>query len=428
MPSPRPHNPSQLAPNSIFALSVDPDEDLKLYVKGGAEPMTKGERADMLKAVRGGDAPDSLDIEIRAFIQRATPNRNYVRFKPGILATFAKSYEGQPFLADHNTRQLSARGGTILSSKLVHNEDESKTILMRPRLVKAWAMEGVLDGTIDRFSIGWLRGTAPVLCSVHDAPVFTECECWPGDVLDGGIVVEFVFTGAIGTEVSAVNVPAVEGTAIDSITQLDMIKTLDSSTLTRIFGVNPTGDRKMDPEILKALGLPATATLAEVLSALAAQKDKATIADATAKTHADRLAALEIERTKRESIERQSKIEMGLSSLISKGKVAPGSETEAALRRQGERDLSVFEASVSDMLASGATVTPVGASLKANGKDPVPSTKLEVVPLDGAGFLAAQPLAANWLAKAGVTKEEFEKHGAGARKRLAANYTEENDR
>ena len=67
----------------------------------------------------------------------------------------------------------------------------------------AWAVEGVLDGTIDRFSIGW-HPTARVLCSVHKKALRGKdgCWCWPGQEVEGEVV-EAIFGAADG--VVAVN-------------------------------------------------------------------------------------------------------------------------------------------------------------------------------------------------------------------------------
>jgi phage I-like protein len=89
--------------------------------------------------------------------------------------------------------------------------------------VKPWAIEGLLDGTIDRFSIGWDPGTADILCSACGESMWpaSSCNHWPGDTLeakDGSTkFVEAIFTSAEGTEVSAVSVPAVDGTGVAQI-------------------------------------------------------------------------------------------------------------------------------------------------------------------------------------------------------------------
>lgn len=64
--------------------------------------------------------------------------------------------------------------------------------------------------------IGW-HPTGPVTCSACGTEVFAECTHLPGDRLESGDVVEFVFTDAELVETSAVSVPAVQGTGIDQI-------------------------------------------------------------------------------------------------------------------------------------------------------------------------------------------------------------------
>jgi hypothetical protein len=396
---------------------TDATDGLMLFANG--EQLDKAGRAKMLTELRGGSAPPMLEVEATAFLQRKdTPNRKFVRFADGIMSAFAKSYSGQPFLRDHNSYELEARGGTILSSKMVKLDDGTKAIQMRIQLVKLWAIEGVLDGTIDRFSIGWSR-TDIVTCSVHKGQVFRECDCMPGQKLGDGKVVEFVFQGADGTEVSAVNVPAVVGTGIQAISQLD---SLDRATLEDMLASerSPKREKTMDPQLLAALGLKPDATLADVLAAIKAQGDKLTIAEATNANNATRLSAIETENATRAKKERDIVVSSSLTSLINAGKIKPGSEVEQALRRTAERDLDVFSATVKDMLASGAQVTPIGSVLPAGSKDPVAAAPVLGSVLNGKDMLESNPALAPWLARAGITMEQFEKHGARGRETLAA--------
>ena len=46
-------------------------------------------------------------------------------------------------------------GGRILKSELVALEDGKRAIKQRIMATKPWAIENILDGTINRFSIGW---------------------------------------------------------------------------------------------------------------------------------------------------------------------------------------------------------------------------------------------------------------------------------
>lgn len=390
------------------------DPGCTLYAKGGGEPLDAKAKAEMMRAARAGEVV-SLEVEAVTFIQRDTPNRNFVRFKPGMLATFAKSFEGQPMLRDHASWSMAARGGTIIASKLEHNEDGSKQIRMRIELVKPWAVEAALDGTLDRFSIGWSR-TGVVECSFHCA-AWSKCDCWPGDSMSDGSKMQLVFTAADGTEVSGVNVPAVVGTRIEAIQQLTAID--DRTLLADILAEHATAreqeimDSKLFAVLVATLGLSATATPEEVVDAAQAHADKLKIAESKSADVASRLAAVEKAATDRAAAERVSKIDESIAKLIAAGKLkpdaAPGS-LESALRRSGARDFDVFSATVADMLAVGASITPVGKITPALSTDPNGG-----VIKDGAAFLTANPEAGKWLAKAGISAEQFEKHGANAR-------------
>lgn len=432
MPSPRPKLQSQPRPGTSrepirWHAAAEREPLCTLYAKGG-EALDDKAKAELLRAARLGE-PVELQLEAVAFVQRETPNRNYVRFKPGMLAAFAKSFEGQPMLRDHMSWQLTARGGTIVSSKLEHMPDGTKQIRMRLNLVKPWAVESALDGTLDRFSIGWSR-TGPVMCSLCGESL-AKCDHWPGDRGTDGKVCEAVFTAADGTEVSGVNVPAVIGTRIESISQLDAI---DPSLLADILAENTTpGEPKQMKTLLAAivtsLSLPEASTDDDALRAVEALADELKIEKAKASAHGERLATLEADSTARARADRLMIVDGGIARLLAAGKIKPGSETEAALRRQGgltkktdgsididmKRDVGVFEASVKDLLDHGVTMTPVGAPLPATKPDPSPAA-----PTEAKAMVAANPTLAGMLKAAGITDEQFEKHGANGREMLAA--------
>lgn len=397
---------------------IDAGVGFKLYA--GAAAIDSAGRAELLAKLAAGEKLPPVEIEIVAYIQRDTPNRNFVRFKNSALSGLAKSFKGQPFLKDHNDYDVLSRGGTVVSAKLEKSEDASE-ITMRVSLVKDWAIEGVLDGTIDRFSIGWCR-TGPVECSIHKTPVFTECDCWPGDKI-GDKVVEFVFTSAEGTEVSAVNVPAVVGTGIQTIGQL---AALDRTVAKDILGVATNPDKKehqmtIDPKIFAALGLAPTDQLADVLAAIGQIKDEGTLLSASKAALTTELATLRSTEKERAAKERLVVVEAAVSQLAHAGKLRPGSDVEQALRRMADRDMEMFASQVKDMLATGTPVTPVGRPPVAAGPDPVAAAPTLGAPLTGKDYLTANPGAAKWLNKAGITQDQFEKHGAGARATIAEN-------
>jgi hypothetical protein len=409
-----------------FAADLHFDEAFTLFVDGKA--LKADDREAMLAKMRTGEGPTALEVEAVTYIQRDTPNRKFVRFADKAMKKVAASFAGQPFLRDHNSSELDARGGTILSSALEEKPDGTKQIRMRLKLVKQWAIEGALDGTIDRFSIGWSR-TDVVLCSMHKTQALTKCNCYPGDpVLDAqgkrtGEYVQFIFTGAEGTEVSAVNVPAVVGTGVQTISQL---AALDRATLADILsdGTDRERDQKetnpmiLPVALLAALGLPSTASVEDAIGRITANADALTISNGKIGPIEEQLRKLQAEEATRLSAMKKISIDTAITTLVAGGKLKPGSEMEAALRRMGERDVEALAAQVKDLLATGAQVTPVGSALLATGADPVTVSKPGEV-LSGKEMLAANPSLGPWLKKAGITLEQFEKNGEKAREMVA---------
>lgn len=192
-----------------------------LLADGASAGLSELERRRLLPELRAGKGPDRLTITARVFRQAATPNRNFVRFRDELLPQLAQSFVGVPFLADHDQHHRDKRGGRVIATDLRDGELHA-TI----ELVKPWAIEDALDGTMDRFSIGWLN-TGPVVCSICEAPFAAglfgagpSCTHLPGDTLGDGDErrhVELLVTAATGIEISTVTVPAVEGTGVEQI-------------------------------------------------------------------------------------------------------------------------------------------------------------------------------------------------------------------
>lgn len=232
---------------------------------GSVVALSAGQRSELLRAVRAGEFQGPLLVEAITYVQRPTPNRNATRFAANTLRKGARSFRGQVVLVDHNQREQRARIGTIVDSVFEDVGDDTVQFRQTLSIAKLDAIESVLDGTIDRFSIGWFP-TGRIDCSLHKGPMFGPgcCQCWPGDVVevDGvDVVVQAVFTAWEGIEVSAVNVPAVVGTGIEAVrSALSVLRANINS------GKEPQEQLKMD--IRTKLGLPPTATDEEVLATL----------------------------------------------------------------------------------------------------------------------------------------------------------------
>lgn len=256
--------------NGSLACTSDFEPVLRTSVGGEARA-----RSELLAELRAGTFTGPLVVEARTYIQRPTPNRNFVRFKSGTLRAGAKTFRNMPVLVDHDQRSVAARIGTIVDSR-AEKVGEDVVFFQTLSIVKLSAIEGVLDGTIDRFSIGWMP-TGTIECSVHKKPMFGPgcCSCWPGVETEDGKMPEAVFTAWEGIEVSAVNVPAVVGTGIDQVrSALAMLRDGASNK----GGEQPQEKLKMDIRMM--LGLPPTATDDEVKAALSALQNSASEAEA----------------------------------------------------------------------------------------------------------------------------------------------------
>lgn len=289
----------------------DVSATLEVLLAGGERKrLDDTERRALLERVRAGEHVE-VAFRARTFEQSDKPNRNHIRFKPSILGKLARSFVGQPFLRDHGQSTLEDRGGTITGAELVKGVDDTAGIEMTIRAVKPWAVTGLLDGTIDRFSIGW-HPTAPIVCSVHKGLLRgpESCGCYPG-AKSGGQTVEAIFTGADGVEVSAVNVPAVpEARGIEFLAELSAW----SCEATRD---NAQGDRMI--KIATMLGMASGASEDDLAAALAKLQS----------SH----ATLEVRLTAAE--ERRTMVESKLAELTTAAEVA----AKAALAQRVSADI-----------------------------------------------------------------------------------------
>lgn len=204
---------------------------------GGGGEITEQRRNELLAKLAAHEYVE-LEIDLLAFEQKSGErNRNFIRFRDESLRALGTSGKGTPFLRDHEQRDLGARGGTITRSKTESPVAGHYELRQTARVTAPWAVDALLRGNLDRFSIGW-HPTGDVVCSVHDQPVFTCikgkcCYCFPGDRLkkvvgedgverlryasDGDLVAEWIYTKAELVETSAVSVPAVPSAQIEGI-------------------------------------------------------------------------------------------------------------------------------------------------------------------------------------------------------------------
>jgi hypothetical protein len=171
-------------------------------------------RAELLPKIESGEI-DHIDFSARVY-RKDTQNHNPYVFQDKDLDSFAGSFEGQPFLRNHDTSDIDARDGTIIDSTL-----EGQQFKQTIRLTTRRGMTDFVEGKIDRFSIGWFYDD--VLCSICNQSWFSyECTHSPGRSYKIGETktekqCQLIFINPKGKETSAVNTPAVEGTGIESL-------------------------------------------------------------------------------------------------------------------------------------------------------------------------------------------------------------------
>lgn len=209
-----------VAPETDIVIVGKLTADVPETLKAGAADSSARKR-ELIKAVRAGEHLE-LSIRARTFRQKdGRPNKNFLRLNPARLGEIAATFAGQPMLLDHNKWSQRSRVGTITASEAEAQGHGWTAFMQTLQVVKPDAVISVLDGTLDRFSIGW-AATGAVLCTAHKVDLRSRnaCGCWPGDkvALDGvEHIVEYEFQSAEGIETSGVNVPAVSGTRIEDV-------------------------------------------------------------------------------------------------------------------------------------------------------------------------------------------------------------------
>lgn len=308
---------------------------------------SKERRKDLLRLVRSGEQVDVL-MTARVYTQRdGTQNRNGVRFRPGMMRRFARSFEGAPFLRDHKQRDSLAVGGVIVESKMVEEADGSRWIRQLIRLSAPWAVELALTGLINKFSIGW-DPTGPIMCTACNAD-WSECRHRPLQEVedDNGKlhIVEAEFTEAVGIESSVVPIPGVEETSADDVRAA-------LCTLANKRGTPQKESPVMSllAKLAKSLGVDVDADEATVLASatrvIVERTELKVKLDAELAAHAATKEALAAANAKVEEVEKH-KLSAEITSLLTQavkdGKIKP------QLNESGERVKSVLEAAIEEM-------------------------------------------------------------------------------
>lgn len=339
------------------------------------------DRKELLRASRAGE-PMTLSVTAVVGLQhlttiplpkrmRSKANANFSRFRNEELEALARSFSGKLFLRDHDCYSMEAVGGRIIESQAV-KVGEAMQFHQRLELVKPWAIEDALDGTMQTFSIGWrpkksgwngLRES--LLCSVCQESFF-DCSHYPGDEVDGGegneaSIVEALWVNVIGAETSEVPFPAVRGTHVRDIrAALAEARLSVAAPRAPTPPETPTEESPVD-EILKALGLSDKADTKAALSAIAALSARAAAAETALEEAKAAQAAAEEERDQartslaaRETEARQARITTLHDRGLAEMRLVAGSKREAHWLMVVKRDPDEAEA----LLATYDPVVP----------------------------------------------------------------------
>lgn len=175
---------------------------------------------ELVDQVRAGHMR-ALRFKARVFIDR--PNYNLTRPKPGDLARIASGAAGALYLYDHSSRSVASRVGVVVSAEAVPFED-TEALVAVVDITDPGAQEKFLRGESDRFSIGLSAEEAE--CSVCGGEVTSswwwwDFECgheigksYPSEETGERVLAEAFLLGASMREVSTVNFPAVDDTAV----------------------------------------------------------------------------------------------------------------------------------------------------------------------------------------------------------------------
>jgi hypothetical protein len=420
------------------ALLPDNGVIFELSEAGAAEgtALTAQGRRDALARLRAGEVVE-LDLAIRPYSQTKTArpltkkqakeaNANFLHFKPSEMGRVARSFKSRPFLRDHDRNDLLARGGTIQKSEAIETADRV-VMSQSVRLVKPWAVEAALDGTLDAFSIGWdppghsfKARRDSINCTVCGCSMFSsDCPHLPGDEakVDGSdetFIVEAEFKGAKGAEVSAVTFPAVQGTKVDSIRQA-----LTEAREQRKLAPPARKARSMNPATLKRLGLSEDATPEQVDAAIEklaetseteALRIKLEAAEAREQAASATLATIREERETEQREAREKTILELATAARENGLWAPGDPAETLFNKLAQIDVKLAQEHVESLQRS----IPVGGPLQNRKPENQPALVTEIGRVLGEVYGATElqiQYADVTLRKMGVTPEMFAKHG-----------------
>ena len=302
--------------------------------------ITAEQRDELLRRCAAGEYVE-LVVELLAFEQRpGERNRNAVRFKDSAMRPLAKSGRGIPLLRDHDQYDLLARAGTVLESTHEKSDDGAQRIRMVAKVTAPWAVEAILRGNVDRFSIGW-RATGPVICSACGSEVMGDCWHFPGDRLDGADgegdqVVEWIYTAAELVECSAVSVPAVPSARIEEVRAATLAARDHATATARTAPAQPQESGPMTmikiATIAAALGLAASLDEEGIVREARAQSTRLHALEEANAALTRRATGAEAELAAIRETTAAREADEFVAGLITEGKLAAGGSAESSLR------------------------------------------------------------------------------------------------
>lgn len=266
--------------NGKLVIAFDGGSTVRLAAESSAEETEASEK------------PIALDVlgyrqTTKNAIDGGKPNANGFRIRNGAMRAFARSFAGSPFLTGHDWGDVTKRYGTVRKGWAAEIEGSDEVgAYQRVEIHTRAGREAYAEGVIDRYSIGAV-GAGEVMCTAHESPVWTDCYCFPGEVLEDGRIAEWEYQAAVGVELSAVNVPAVEGTGHEEVAVAELAELCGRSappeilarrggrlglSATRPAAITMAMDHQHQPEdhhmerqeMALALGLPESATWEQI--------------------------------------------------------------------------------------------------------------------------------------------------------------------
>lgn len=310
----------------------------------GEKAAAEDKRRELIERSMNGEHIELMVTALTYQQHDDRPDANYTDFSTSALAALKKSAPNTPLLQDHKKHDTNATIGYSLAARLEKTEDGTRQLVEDLAVVKPFAVQSVLDGTMRFFSIG-ARPVGPIheviQCRVCQDSV-TKCGHLPGEVVEtrkGSQTVIWRYTDARMLERSWVNDPAVSNTKIQGYIEKARQGKQD-------FIMNETKTHDLEFEALQAQVTDLTNSVNAKVSELEAVTSER-----------DALRA-ELDAIKHDT--EKMTLEGRVTELLKTGHLAPNGAQEKQIRdRIACNDFSAATALV-EFAASAQPVTPAG--------------------------------------------------------------------